>query len=564
MTVITCTSDTRWSIALLLSTTLILSACDTSMTTGDAPQILSDPITLPTNTDSPVADLNGDTAVVVAAPTLTVAIDEYTLTFRWEPPVGSVTTRLLIHQPTTDSFDTLTTIEDNATRYTLKVAAHTLDWQTQYVLEHCDGNDCVRSLGTRLSNTESANTNPGSWLTSDNSKPYDALGSATALALNGRVLVAGAPGRDVVDSISNSFVSDAGAIHLYFSVDDQWTESAELTADQPIEDAGLGQAIAISFDGDTVAASTQENVLIFERFGEGYVQTAQFDLPASANNSADNRVSISREGNTVIASTPTAVNRFGEAGGLVSVYRRVDDQWLATDVLERSDAMASVAFGQSMALSASGDRVFISASSTAETNSATGVNGHVYLFDTVNGQLTPAGILSDTNASLAVTRETIHFAQTIATNDTGTTLLVSRTQAPASGSSSQLRSKSVSGIVVYEQTESSEWQVGHYLIPAGNHGAASLVQVSTNSDASVVSAALTDPVMALTDITTWIRTDAGYTFRSQLNNPDTEMNGFADNLVLSRNGERLAVGAPLRRDASQSSLRLFAGAVIIY
>jgi len=138
----------------------------------------------------------------------------------------------------------------------------------------------------------------------------------------------------------------------------------------------------------------------------------------------------------------------------------------------------------------------------------------------------------------------------IATNDTGTTLLVSRTQAPASGSGSQLRSKSVSGIVVYEQTESSEWQVGHYLIPAGNHGAASLVQVSTNSDASVVSAALTDPVMALTDITTWIRTDAGYTFRSQLNNPDTEMNGFADNLVLSRNGERLAVGAPLRRDAS--------------
>jgi len=176
VTVTTCISDTRWSIALLLSTTLILSACDTSMTTGDAPQILSDPITLPTNTDSPVADLNGDTAVVVAAPTLTVAIDEYTLTFRWEPPVGSVTTRLLIHQPKTDSFDTLTTIEDNATRYTLKVAAHTLDWQTQYVLEHCDGNDCVRSLGTRLSNTESANTNPGSWLTSDNSKPYDALG----------------------------------------------------------------------------------------------------------------------------------------------------------------------------------------------------------------------------------------------------------------------------------------------------------------------------------------------------------------------------------------------------
>ena len=548
-----------------LTASLLLSACLNPSPEND-PVILEDPISKPSDLNATplTADLSNDLVAIEPAPTLDISIQDQTLLFDWESPVGSVITKLLTYNTETDSYELLASIDNGATAYSMPVDAHTLNWRTVYVLEHCAADDCLRSRGTILSNVSTAdgNDSAGRWITSDISKPYDALGSATALALNGRVMVTGAPGRDVLDTRSGNFISDAGAIHVFYAIDNRWTEVALLSADAPVEDAGLGSTLDISFDGDTVVSSTDSTALIFERFGEGYVQTASFDYPAAASEliASGKRpaANISRDGDTVIVSVPNTVDSQGYSGGQVYVYKRIDGQWSQTDTLESFEPMAGLDFGQSMALSASGSRIFISAT-TADQDSQTAVS-RVYIFEATNGRYAPAGIITDLNA-----QGQVNFGHSIASSDSGDTLLVSRSQAPTpANDGSQTRTKSVAGIVIYEQDETEQWTVKHYLIPAGNHSAGSQIQLSSNQDASVVSAALTDPVTAVTGVSTWVKSGELYQARSLLVNPDNDITGFADNFVLSSDGKRLAVGAPLRKESTEDSTRLFAGAVRVY
>lgn len=567
----------------------LLTACLNSEP-ADEPLILSDPLTGPVETQMtpPMADVMNDMLSVDPAPQLRLTLDNQTLEFDWDAPVGAVTTRILIHQIDTDTYDTIATLDNTTSRFTLPVAAHTLDWGTQYVLEHCSSDDCIRSHGTSLSNGDltALNGGAGRWITSTRSNAYDAFGSATAMALEGRVLITGAPGSDVLNSRTNDVISDAGALHLYYALDDSWVEAAQLVADQPVEDAELGSSLDISADGDTIVATTQSATLVFERFGEGYVQLAEFDHPGnntgndpyndSGNDSGNNsgtepvnthpQVQISRDGSTIITSVADAMNSQGHNDGIVLVHRRVDGQWMQVDVLENFDVNEGFWFGRSMALSDTGHRIFISAipSSVPAGETAMG-DGRVYLFESMNDRYVPAGMIVDSIINNVISQTDIHFAESIETNATGDTLLVTRRQSPTtSAGNSQLRFKSVAGIVLYERLDTENWVSRDFLIPTGNHSAASQIIMTASADARVVSAALTDNATMLIGITTWVRFNDGYHPQSVLANPDSEATGFADNLNLSSEGTVLAVGAPLRRNAGTSRSTLFAGAVRIY
>ncbi|MCC6206740.1 MAG: hypothetical protein IT488_01110 [Gammaproteobacteria bacterium] len=194
------------------------------------------------------------------------------------------------------------------------------------------------------------------YLKASNSGAGDQFGFALGLSDDGSTLTVGAPFEDsdasgVFQTLphgaeNNDAAADSGAAYVFVrDIDGVWTQQAYVKASNAEAGDGFAAAIALSGDGDTLAAGA-----------------AQEDSNGSAetDNSAD-------------------------ASGAAYVYARAGASWSFEDYLKASNAEAGDSFARSLSLSVDGDTLAVGApledsNASGEGDNSAANSGSAYVY----------------------------------------------------------------------------------------------------------------------------------------------------------------------------------------
>jgi hypothetical protein len=214
-------------------------------------------------------------------------------------------------------------------------------------------------------------------LTTSDGTTFDRLGNTLALSSDGTTLAAG-------DQSNNSL---QGAVYVFVAPLGGWltgTQTAKLTASDGAGNADFGSAVALSGDGATLAAGAFNasagtgEAYVFIRPSGGWVsgtETAQLTASGSAgNNQLGNSVAMSADGSTVAAGAPGTTVGGNGGQGAVYLFTRPSGGWVTgtqTSTVTASDGATNDELGWAVSLSSDASTLAASAPSAA-------VNGHSY------------------------------------------------------------------------------------------------------------------------------------------------------------------------------------------
>lgn len=233
-----------------------------------------------------------------------------------------------------------------------------------YVLEACNALRCVASQELPVVGTLAAAVG---YFKASNTEASDQFGTSVALSDDGQTLVVGARGEDSAamfvdgDQTDNS-VPTAGAVYVFAREGASWSQQAYVKSFNPSVDALFGSAVALSGDGNTLAVSApredvyQEDsgaIYVFVRSGgvwspQGYIKAS---TPV-AGGLLGARLALSNDGDT-LAATDALYQQYVDTGTFY-VFARVGDEW--SQQLERSaNFMAGLGHGYCGDVALSGD-----------------------------------------------------------------------------------------------------------------------------------------------------------------------------------------------------------------
>jgi MYXO-CTERM domain-containing protein len=182
-------------------------------------------------------------------------------------------------------------------------------------------------------------------LTASDGRRGDQLGASAAL--DGTTAIVGAPGHKVgasaVQGVAYVFVQDGAT----------WTQQAELTASDGLEDDALGIAVAVSGDTAVVGApdrkASRGAVYVFARSAASWTQQAELTAAdGEAGDGFGSSVAVSDE-LVLVGATGHAVDG-GAATGVAYVFARQGSAWPQEAELVPSDGLPRDGFGASVAL----------------------------------------------------------------------------------------------------------------------------------------------------------------------------------------------------------------------
>lgn len=286
------------------------------------------------------------------------------------------------------------------------------------------------------------------YVKASNTDGNDLFGSSIAISRDGSTLAIGAFGEASKGAGGTAPGDDdapsAGAVYVYVRVGMAWQPRAYLKPSNPDSGDQFGFSLALSGDGATLAigapgessagtgtsASEDDNsrpnagaAYVFARVGEGWVQQAY--LKASNTDAFDNfgwSVALANDGATLavsaISESSKAAGVDGDqtsnaasAAGAVYVFKRTGPAWAQQAYLKASNPDAGDNFGYSVALSADGGLMAVSA--VVEDGGATGIDG-----DQANNAAPAAGaVYAFTRAGAAWTQTAYIKASNTGAND---------------------------------------------------------------------------------------------------------------------------------------------------
>jgi len=255
------------------------------------------------------------------------------------------------------------------------------------------------------------------YLKSSNNDANDRFGFAVALSADGNTLVAssydeGGSGRGV-NTIPDNLRNGSGAVYVFERANDAWRQIAYLKGSQANRNDALGVSVAVSDDGNTVVAGAADDTCLVPGInapcrdatwppylgagsaGGAYVWarngnawTEQAYLKATNPELEDVfgvRVSISGDGNTVVAGAPnedsnakglngSQSDNSAQEAGAVYIFTRTGSTWAQRVYLKSSNNEAFDMFGSSAAVSRDGKTIVIGA--PIEASAAKGVNAN--------------------------------------------------------------------------------------------------------------------------------------------------------------------------------------------
>lgn len=171
---------------------------------------------------------------------------------------------------------------------------------------------------------------------------YDYLG--TSVDVSGNVMIAGAPGDNVVGA------KHAGSAYIYRFDGVNWNFEQRVISSAPKENGRHGSAVAI--DGTDAVIAGTDQIQTFRFNGSSWVAGQLIPITASSDNGVPQSVSMD---NGVIAVGRQYTG--GASGGEVYVFRDVGGTWTPEQVLLSPGAFANAQFGTSV--SVRGNRIAV-------------------------------------------------------------------------------------------------------------------------------------------------------------------------------------------------------------
>jgi hypothetical protein len=282
------------------------------------------------------------------------------------------------------------------------------------------------------------------YLKASNTGAGDAFGESVTLSADGNTLAVGAVYEDSAETGTagtgaDNSAPDSGAVYVFTRSNGTWTQQAYLKASNTGSGDSFGRSAALSPDGNTLAvgapdedsagtgtagtgadnsATTSGAVYVFTRSNGTWTQQAY--LKASNTGAGDAfgaSVTLSADGNTLAvgavyedsAETGTAstgADNSAPDSGAVYVFTRSNGTWTQQAYLKASNTGSGDRFGSSVALSADGNTLAVSAinEDSAETGTAgTGADnsatdsGAVYVFTRTSGTWAQQAYLKASN-----------------------------------------------------------------------------------------------------------------------------------------------------------------------
>lgn len=236
------------------------------------------------------------------------------------------------------------------------------------------------------------------YLKASNARSGAAFGISVAVAGDGDTLVVGSENESsgvtgINGNQSDTSAGDAGAVYVFARKAGTWSQQAYVKASNTQAGDLFGHSVALSFDGDTLAASA-----IYEDSSATGVNGIQSD------------------------------NSAGKAGA-VYVYTRVDAVWTQQAYVKASNAASADEFGGMIDLSDDGDTLAVGAA--FDNSAATGIDGNqfddslggagaAYVFARSNEVWEQQAYIKATN-----TGATDHFGAAVALSGEGNMLVAS-------------------------------------------------------------------------------------------------------------------------------------------
>lgn len=215
-------------------------------------------------------------------------------------------------------------------------------------------------------------------LLASNAASFDWFGMSLSFAGPGDTLAVGAHRHDAVDA--QGARTDSGAVYVFARTAKGWAEQAVLTAAQTVEGAHFGQSVALSTDGQTLAAGARASGLgavhMFRREGAFWREQAVVAaVNATPQNPLGSQLSLSADGNTLAvgASAPEGTEARQRSAGSAYVFVNEAGQWRQAARLRASNSRSGDAFGERLSLSADGRVLAVSA--VNESSAARGLGG---------------------------------------------------------------------------------------------------------------------------------------------------------------------------------------------
>jgi hypothetical protein len=354
------------------------------------------------------------------------------------------------------------------------------------------------------------------YVKASNTDAQDSFGISLALSADGNTLAVGAKGEDSGatsidgDETDNS-ASASGAVYVFTRTAGHWAQQAYVKASNAEKDDEFGRAVALSADGNTLAAgaagedgsstgvggnetdnglSVAGAVYVFTRTAAQWSQQAY--VKASNTQAFDAfgfALALSGDGNTLAvnaaneASDATGIDgdqtdNDAPSSGAVYVFARTAGQWSQQAYVKASNTALADLFGSALTLSADGNTLAVGA--PLEDSSARGIDGDqasndnmqsgaAYVFTRAAGQWSQQAYVKASN-----TRTTDTFGSFLALTADGNTLAVSASNEDSSATGvngDQLDTQTIDAGAVYVFARNgAQWSQQAY-VKASNPGA---------------------------------------------------------------------------------------------
>jgi hypothetical protein len=274
----------------------------------------------------------------------------------------------------------------------------------------------------------------------------DTFGYAIALSDDGATLAVGAPSEDSSANVNNGDQANnsavgAGAVYVFARTARTWSQQAYVKSANTRPNSLFGYSVALSSNGDTLAAGAFDEdggkgaVHVFIRSGSAWTEQARLQASnAERGDSFGASVAISDDGNTVAAgaldedSFLTNVNA-GDQGaadqstdtsaGAAYVFTRTGSAWSQQAFIKASNAGKEDWFGVHLALSGDGNTLAIGAPNEDGDNDAAPEAGAVYVYARTGGAWSHQRYLKGAN-----TDQFDEFGSAVALNTDGRMMAV--------------------------------------------------------------------------------------------------------------------------------------------
>jgi hypothetical protein len=331
---------------------------------------------------------------VPTAPVLNLAPQGIkTFRFTWTDVSGENEYRLLESPDGVSGYTQLATIAADAVSHDLVVSLPKRI-NARYILQACNGAGCADSAPALVSGTLAQAVG---YAKASNTGAGDHFGSSVALSADGNTIAVSAIGEasnatGIGGDQSGNSASDSGAVYIFTRSGPAWAQQAYVKASNTGAGDHFGSSIALSADGNTLAVGAPEE---------------DSNATGVSGNQSDDSAGTS---------------------GAVYLFTRSGSAWSQQAYVKASNTGAGDHFGSSVALSADGNTLAVSA--TGEASNATGIGGNqsddsagesgaVYLFTRSGSAWTQQAYVKASNTGAGD-----HFGSSIALSADGNTLAV--------------------------------------------------------------------------------------------------------------------------------------------